>query len=79
MRPVGKDSRGDEGTLFQVTPPVAGRRHWIGSRALRLVPDRPLPRATRFTGRVPAQVADAQGVRLAAPFEWTFSTLEPDP
>ena len=77
MRVVGNDTRGDEAVLFQITPPVPGRRLWIGSRALRLVPDRPLPRATAFTGRVPAGTKDATGVLLAAPFEWTFSTELP--
>src|SRR4029450_6141021 len=55
MRVAGKDTRGAEAALFQIPPPVPGRRMWIGSRALRLVPDRPLPRATAFTGRVPAR------------------------
>jgi hypothetical protein len=77
MRPVGKDTRGDEAALLQLTPPVAGRRLWIGSRALRLVPDRRLPRATVFTGRVPAGTKDATGTALQSPFEWTFSTQEP--
>ncbi len=49
MRVLGDERRGDEEKLLLISPPVEGRRHWIGSRALRFVPDHPLPRATTFT------------------------------
>ncbi len=77
MRPLGRETRGDEASLVRIDPPVPGRFMWVGTRALRFLPDRPLPRATLFRGTVPAGVVDAEGKALAAAAEWTFSTEPP--
>ncbi len=77
MRALGTETRGDESSLLRLDPPVPGRFMWVGSRALRFVPERPFPRATSFRATVPQGIADAAGKTLAAPATWTFSTPAP--
>ncbi len=62
---------------FEMSPPVAGRWEWIGSRSLRFVPSDGLPNATRFSIKLPAGATDASGQALAADYQWEFTTPSP--
>lgn len=64
-----------------ITPAVAGRWRWIGTRTLRFdadpdVGDR-LPAATEFRVEVPRGTQAADGSRLASDVAWTFRTPPP--
>ncbi len=64
----------------QVTPALAGRWRWIGTRTLRFeftgAVDR-LPMATSYTVVVPAGTTSQTGHKLRAAVTWTFRTPPP--
>lgn len=60
-----------------ITPPVAGKWHWVGGRALRFVPDQvELPKATEFTVEIPVVTA-LDGAKLSEPYRFSFRTPRP--
>ena len=63
VRSVDSDERPIRATL---EPPVEGRWEWLGTRALRFVPAKELPAATRFKVTVPAETATLSDVYLKA-------------
>ncbi len=60
--------------LLEVTPPIAGKQRWLGSRTLTFVPDKPLPGSSEFTLRVPRGVKALDGTELEKEERWSFTT-----
>ncbi len=59
-------------------PPATGRGEWTSTSIYRFVPDPPLAGATTYSVRVDPALTDVVGVKMAAPFIWSFTTLNPD-
>ena len=49
----------------------------MGTSSVEFQPSGPMPWATRFTVTVPAGIEAVDGERLAEPYRFAFSTLEP--
>lgn len=63
----------------ELTPPVDGRWHWVGSRTIRFDPvTGRLPAATEFDATIPASLTAADGTTLGESIEWTFATPAPE-
>ena len=64
---------------IRMNPALAGHFIWVGSRAIRFVPDTTatLPGATRFEVEVPAETRAADGTPLGAPHRFAFETPRP--
>jgi len=60
----------------RLTPSVAGTWDWVGTRALRFSPEKPLPMATEFTVEV-AGARSIDGSTLEKPHRFSFSTPRP--
>src|SRR5438105_564034 len=64
----------------KVSPTLAGKWHWVGTRTLRFEyagsVDR-LPMATTYTAEVPAGTKSQLGHRLAHSVHWSFRTPPP--
>jgi hypothetical protein len=59
---------------LELTPRVAGKQRWLGSRTLTFVPDKPLPGSTEFALRVPAGLKALDGTELEKEERWSFTT-----
>lgn len=59
-------------------PPATGRGEWTSTSIYRFIPDPPLAGATTYSVRVDPALTDVVGVKMAAPFSWSFTTLNPD-
>ena len=64
---------------IRMNPALAGHFIWVGSRAIRFVPDTTatLPGATRFEVEVPADTRALDGTALGAPHRFAFETPRP--
>lgn len=60
-----------------LSPAVAGRWRWLGSRVIQFQPDEAMPMATPFTVGVPAGVAALDGEALAESARFAFTTAPP--
>jgi uncharacterized protein YfaS (alpha-2-macroglobulin family) len=60
----------------RLKPAVPGTWDWVGTRALRFSPEKPLPMATTFEVEV-AGARALDGSTLAEPYTFTFSTPRP--
>src|SRR5215208_3506420 len=63
--------------FLQLWPQTPGRLEWEDEWTLRLTPDRPLRRATRYSVAVLPGLQSRDGARLPARHEWTFETWGP--
>ena len=62
----------------KLTPAVAGRWRWLGSRTLVFEPrGERFAMATEYQVEVPADVSAADGTPLGAPLRWSFRTPAP--
>jgi hypothetical protein len=59
-------------------PPATGRGEWTSTSIYRFVPDPPLAGATTYNVVVDPTLTDVVGVAMAAPFNWSFTTLDPE-
>lgn len=58
-----------------ISPPIAGRWLWVGTHALRFVPETPhLPGSTQYVVTVPAELRALDGSTLGDPYKLEFST-----
>ena len=62
----------------RLQPAVSGSWRWTGSATAEFVPERPLPRATRFTVTVSAGLRSVDGSRLGTAYRWEFRTPAPE-
>ncbi len=63
---------------LSITPSIAGKWLWVGSRALRFVPEHvKLPNATEFTVEVPSSITSLDGQKLGAPYRFSFTSPRP--
>ena len=60
-----------------ISPEVATRSYWVGTRIAVLVPEDPFPLASRFEIRVPAGVRSASGLALSRDVTAAFETPRP--
>ncbi len=60
----------------RIKPAIPGTWDWVGSRALRFSPEKPLPMATTFEVEV-AGARALDGSMLAEPYRFSFSTPRP--
>jgi alpha-2-macroglobulin len=67
------DKRAEQAPL-SITPHVAGKQRWLGSRTLTFQPDRPLPGSTAFELRVPKGLRALDGSELEKEERWSFTT-----
>ncbi len=63
--------------ILESSPAVSGSQRWVTPEILRLVPDKPLRRATRYTFTVPAGTTSATGQAMLQPHQWSLDTLRP--
>ena len=61
----------------RITPEVAGRWSWLGTRTLVFQPQPRFPMATRFVVELAAGTTSATGCRLEQPVRFEFSTTAP--
>jgi uncharacterized protein YfaS (alpha-2-macroglobulin family) len=61
----------------ELTPQVAGRWRWLGTKTLMFDTTKRFPMATKFTARVPAGTRSANGQVLQKDVVWTFTTPPP--
>ncbi|HKO54175.1 MAG TPA: MG2 domain-containing protein [Polyangiaceae bacterium] len=75
-RPLRKlELAGAAPPAIAIAPPIAGRWLWVGTHALRFVPETPhLPGSTQYTVTVPAELRALDGATLGSPFQLEFST-----
>jgi uncharacterized protein YfaS (alpha-2-macroglobulin family) len=76
LRPLDRDVPPPS---IRMTPALGGHFLWVGSRALRFVPEGPaaLPGATRVEVEVPAATRALDGTTLGAPHRFAFETPRP--
>ncbi len=60
-----------------IRPMIKGQWRWLGTTAVRFVPDVPLPLATMFTVTVPAGIQSISGESTEQDFSWSFETERP--
>ncbi|HVU02229.1 MAG TPA: Ig-like domain-containing protein [Polyangiaceae bacterium] len=61
-----------------ITPPLPGKFLWVGTRAVRFVPETPrLPGASHFTVEIPGSMQALDGTRLGEPYRFEFETPRP--
>ena len=68
---------GPGSSFLALKPAVPGRHRWLGTRALAVTPERPLPLATEFEARIPAGTRSLDGYVLDKEYRWTFRTARP--
>jgi len=75
-RPLRKlELAGAPTPAIAIAPPIAGRWLWVGTRALRFVPETPhLPGSTQYAVTVPAELRALDGSTLGSPYQLEFST-----
>lgn len=62
---------------FEIQPRVRGKIRWLGTTSFAFRPASPLPSATQFRCRIPADTRALSGARLPKDYIWTFSTPRP--
>lgn len=63
----------------QLSPGVLGKWRWPDRRTLSFTPDAPLPRATQFSAKIPADaLRTSDGFRLSRESSFTFHTAPPE-
>lgn len=63
---------------IRLSPEIAGRWQWVGTRALTFVPEPgPLNPATRYVVEVPKDLRALNGIALGQAFRWEFATPRP--
>lgn len=60
--------------VFEISPALAGKFRWYGSRVAAFVPSEPLRPGTRYSVRVPAGAQALNGMRLAESRSFEFAT-----
>ncbi len=75
-RPLRKlELAGAPTPALAIAPPIAGRWQWVGTHALRFVPDTPhLPGATEYEVTAPADLRALDGATLGRAYTFEFST-----
>ncbi|MEZ4236442.1 MAG: Ig-like domain-containing protein [Myxococcota bacterium] len=77
MVAVTSQARAEETVPATMTPAVAGKWRWLGTRTLLFEGEAGagrLPMATDYTVEVPTSAQSSAGKSLAAPFRFTFAT-----
>jgi hypothetical protein len=62
---------------LRFTPPLPYRARWIAVDTLLVRPINPLPAAQTYRATITADLTDARGIELGAPYSWRFSTAWP--
>lgn len=76
MRPL--ELAGDESAPpVRMSPAVAGHWQWVGTSALKFVPEGHLPHATEFHIEIPAGTRSLDGEALGQDYRQSFSTPPP--
>lgn len=73
-REAGQRTRGGP---LQIEPKIPGRFEWIGSSAVRFLPESPVPPGTRLLCRIDPNTRSRSGARLADPLEWRIEVAPP--
>ncbi|MEP7049170.1 MAG: MG2 domain-containing protein [Pseudomonadota bacterium] len=75
-RPLRKlELAGSPTPALAISPSIAGRWLWVGTHALRFVPESPhLPGATEYTVSAPAELRALDGSSLGTAYTFKFST-----
>src|SRR5450432_1454445 len=75
-RPLRKlELAGAPPPALSVSPSIAGRWLWVGTHALRFVPETPrLPGATEYVVTAPAELRALDGATLGTAYQFKFST-----
>ncbi len=60
--------------ILQISPPITGALHWLGTSGFELVPTGDLPAATTFMALVPKGTKMADGSVTIEDKTWSFST-----
>ncbi len=78
-RPLRKlELAGAPPPALSISPPIAGRWLWVGTHALRFVPETPhLPGATEYVVTAPAELRALDGATLGTAYPLRFSTPRP--
>ncbi|HEY6077928.1 MAG TPA: MG2 domain-containing protein, partial [Polyangiaceae bacterium] len=77
VHPLGVVVVNERPPPFRISPEVAGRFRWVGSRAVVFTPERRLPLATHYAVEVPAGLQALDGTRLAEPYRFELETSRP--
>ena len=59
---------------LKLTPEVAGKQRWLGTRTLIFEPDKPLAGSTEYKAEIPAGIKATDGAALKQGKAWTFTT-----
>ena len=75
-RPLRKlELAGAPPPAIAISPPIPGRWLWVGTHAMRFVPESAhLPGSTHYTVTVPAELRALDGSTLGTPYQLEFST-----
>ena len=75
-RPLRKlELAGAAPPVIAISPAIPGRWLWVGTHALRFVPETPhLPGSTQYTVTVPGELRALDGSTLGKPYQLEFST-----
>lgn len=76
MVPLGRVPANPEVSWATITPAIKGTYRWSGTTILVFTPDTatPLPNSTRYTVTIGTAATSAAGQKLAAPFQFSFTT-----
>lgn len=76
LRHVG-DAPPGGATPIVVRPAVPGKTSWVGTTALRFVPDAPFAKASTYSVEIPKGLTSAAGKVLEETFQFSFTTEKP--
>ncbi|HMY19397.1 MAG TPA: Ig-like domain-containing protein, partial [Polyangium sp.] len=76
MRRLGDESPAGAAPMV-VRPAVPGKTSWVGTTALRFIPDKPLAKAATFNVEIPKGITSAAGKVLEESFRFSFTTEKP--
>ncbi|MBK9263807.1 MAG: Ig-like domain-containing protein [Polyangiaceae bacterium] len=77
MRAVGADPSGPA-LPIEMTPNVPGKTKWVGTTAIKFIPEKPFAKATSFRVEIPKGIKSADGTQLDEGFTFSFTTERPD-
>ena len=68
----------DEATgPLEIVPALGGKYRWLGTSTIAFIPANPLPSATEYMVKIPAEIRSVSGQTLKDAVQWKFETPRP--
>ncbi len=77
MVPLKEVPQDEDSGPLNIEPAVRGKYRWMGTTTITFTPRDTLPKATRFSVRIPASTKSLLGQSLPYDFVWQFETPRP--